>query len=86
MYLLVLRVHSCVAVAGIDISDKEHYSIFLELPASVCVFVTRLARGSRWLDTITCTRKVGVLPHIKHYTKPKSRSKAFMADLGGEVC
>ena len=85
MYLLVLRVHLRVAVAGIDISDKEHYSIFWNY-LQVCVFVTRLARGSRWLDAITCTRKVGVLPHIKHYTKPKSRSKAFMADLGGEVC
>ena len=28
MYVHVLHVHLCVAVAGIDTSDKEHYSFF----------------------------------------------------------
>ena len=40
----------------------------------------------RRLDTITCTQKVGVLPHIKHYTNPKSRSKASAAVLDEKGC
>ena len=40
----------------------------------------------RRLDTIKCAQKMGVLPHIKHYTKSKSRSKALTAVLGEKVC
>ena len=40
----------------------------------------------RRLDTITCAQEVGVLPHVKHYTKPKSRSNALAAVLDAKVC
>ena len=34
---------------------------------------------------ITCAHKVGVLPHIQYYTKPKTQSKALVAVFDEKV-
>ena len=53
---------------------------------NIIIYTVAYIPETRRLDTITCAQKVGVLPHIKHYTKSESRCKALAAVLDEKVC